>query len=216
MIVFIPIKKNSQRVPRKNFRLFKDAPLYKHVLRKYKNHKVYVDTDSQEIIDECKTDPTLNHVTAYKRLRELCGHKTSVCDLIVNFIDKYDIVEPIAQIHVTSPFLESEKVEKAHELLLHHDSVVSCNRHNSRFWRRESYGFCPVNHNPLKLEQTQDLPDLFEENSCFYIFKPSVIKNLGNRIGLNPFFYEIEYPENIDIDTESDWDVVLREVDNGN
>ena len=43
MIVFIPIKEVSQRVPRKNFRLFKGVPLYKHVLRKYKNYKVYVD-----------------------------------------------------------------------------------------------------------------------------------------------------------------------------
>ncbi len=214
MIVFIPIKKVSQRVPRKNFRLFKGAPLYKYVLRKYKDHKVYVDTDSQEIIDECSTDITLNHVTAYKRLDTLCGHRTPVCDLIVNFIEKYNISEPIAQIHVTSPFLKCEKIEKAYKLLLHHDSVVSCNKHNSRFWRKENYGFCPVNHNPLKLEQTQDLPVLFEENSCFYIFNPSVIKKSGNRIGLNPFFYEIEYPQNLDIDTESDWNIALSEADN--
>jgi CMP-N-acetylneuraminic acid synthetase len=216
MIVFIPIKEVSQRVPRKNFRLLNGAPLYKHVLRKYKNHKVYVDTDSEEIIKECATDPSLNHVTAYKRLKKLCGHKISVCNLIVNFIQKYDISEPIAQIHVTSPFLKTETVEKAYSLLIHHDSIVSCNKHNSRFWRKESYGFCPVNHNPLKLEQTQDLPGLFEENSCFYIFKPNVIKRTGNRIGISPFFYEIRHPQNLDIDTESDWDIVLKQVSNEN
>ena len=86
-----------------------------------------------------------------------------------------------------------------------YDSVVSCNSHNSRFWRQEKYGYCPVNHNPLKLEQTQDLPALYEENSCFYIFKPDVIRNTGNRIGKNPYFYCLEEPYNLDIDTESDW-----------
>ncbi len=49
MNVFIPIKHNSQRVPQKNFRLINEEPLYKHVLLKFSDFKVYVDTDSGEI-----------------------------------------------------------------------------------------------------------------------------------------------------------------------
>lgn len=211
MIVFIPIKEVSQRVPRKNFRLFKGVPLYKHVLRKYKNYKVYVDTDSQEIIDECEIDPTLNHVSAYERLDALCGHKTPVCDLIANFIKKYNISEPIAQIHVTSPFLKEKTINNAYRLLERYDSVVSCNLHQARFWRKEEYGFCPVNHNPLKMEQTQDLPKFYEENSAFYMFYPEVIISTGSRIGRNPYFYPLGSPENLDIDTEEDWLLATKE-----
>ena len=211
MIIFIPIKEVSQRVPKKNFRNFCGAPLYKHVIRKFSDHRVYVDTDSDEIIKECNADPTLSHVTAFKRQKSLCGHKISVCDLIKSFINKFKINEPIAQIHVTSPFLSSQIVEDAYRLIGDYDSIVSCNRHQTRFWRKESYGFCPINHNPLKMQQTQDLPEIFEENSCFYIFNSNVVLETGNRIGKSPFFYVIEYPYNIDIDTEKDWLIATRE-----
>ena len=64
------------------------------------------------------------------------------------------------------------------------------------------------------MEQTQDLPKYYEENSAFYIFEPTVIKNFGNRIGQNPFFYEINEPYNIDIDTEEDWNKATKEAKN--
>ena len=213
MIIFIPIKNESQRVPNKNFRIFNQKALYQHTLSKFSQHRVFVDTDSDRVLQEVEN---MEHVTAFRRDNSLCGHEVSVCDLIKSFIARYKIEEPICQIHVTNPFLKERTLVDAYSFMDNHDSVVSCNRYNSRFWRKENYGFCPVNHNPLKLQQTQDLPDLFEENSCFYIFNPSVIKNSGNRIGLNPFFYEIEYPQNLDIDTESDWNIALRELDNGN
>ena len=216
MKIFIPIKQNSQRVPRKNYRTFKGEPLYKHVLRKYSGHNVYVDTDCRAIIQACKEDPTLKHVTAFPRDKSLIGDKISVCDLILNFINSYNIKEPIVQTHVTSPFMNVEILEKAYKYLEIYDSVVSCNIHNSRFWRKESYGYCPVNHNPLKLEQTQDLPVFYEENSAFYMFYPTVLKDTGNRIGSNPYFYSIEYPHNLDIDTEKDWQMVLKEVSSAN
>ena len=208
--MFIPIKENSQRVHRKNFRILNGEPLYKHILLKYSDFEVYVDTDSEEIITEIGNDSRLNNVKVYKRDLNLVGDSVSVCDLIKSFITKYNISEPLIQTHVTSPFLTSEILKEAYSYIEKHDSVVSCNKHNSRFWRKEKYGFCPINHNPLRLEQTQDLPELYEENSAFYIFKPQVILTTGNRIGRDPYFYCIEEPHNIDIDTESDWKKALQ------
>jgi len=212
--IFIPIKHNSQRVPRKNFRLLHGEPLYKHVLLKYTNFNVYVDTDSEEIYSELKSDTRFSNVNVFKRPNHLIGDAVSVCDLIKNFILKFNIDEPIVQVHVTSPFLTAALLKKAYKFMKKHDSVVSCNTYNSRFWRKEKYGFCPLNHNPIKLEQTQDLPTLYEENSAFYIFKPDVVMATGNRVGKNPYFYSINAPFNIDIDTEEDWDNVMREVKN--
>jgi len=212
MIIFVPIKEISQRVPNKNFRMFGNEPLYKHTLLKLKNHNVFVDTDSKRLIEQINNDARLKHVHAYQRDQLLKGHHVSVCDLIKNFIIKKEIKEAIAQIHVTSPFLKVETLENAFLNIAQYDSVVSCNTYNSRFWRKEQYGFCPVNHNPLKMEQTQDLPKLYEENSSFYIFQPEVIISTGNRIGANPLFYPLTTPENLDIDTEEDWKIVLKEL----
>jgi len=210
MIIFIPIKHNSQRVHRKNFRRFGKEPLFKHTLLKYSNHQVYVDTDSQEIIDLISSDKTLSHVNVFNRRESLRGDTVSVCDLIRDFVIRFKINEPVAQIHVTSPFLKEETLLAASKYIKNHDSVISCNAYNSRFWRKENYGYCPINHNPVKMEQTQDLPTLYEENSAFYIFKPEVILDLNSRIGKNPHFYSIDKIQSVDIDTEEDWDFALN------
>ena len=208
MKIFIPIKHESQRVSNKNFRIFNGVPLYKHTLNKLKDHEVFIDTDSDRIIEETQN---LDHVVAFRREKKLCGHKVSVCDLITSFVFRYEIEEPICQIHVTSPFLKEKTINNAYRLLESHDSVVSCNLHQARFWRKEEYGFCPINHNPLKMEQTQDLPKFYEENSAFYMFYPEVIISTGSRIGRNPYFYPLRSPENLDIDTEEDWLLATKE-----
>ena len=215
MKIFIPIKHNSQRVPKKNYRVFNGEPLYKHTLLKYTTCDVYVDTDSEEIIKEISKDDRLKNVVPYMRHPDLRGDKVSVCDLIRDFIVRHDIDDVVAQIHVTSPFLNRSAVSvAASQIGPKYDSVVSCTKHNSRFWRNELYGPCPINHNPMKLEQTQDLPTLYEENSAFYIFKSIDFIKSHNRIGVKPFFYAVKHPENLDIDTESDWELVkaLEEV----
>lgn len=205
MKVFIPIKHNSQRVPGKNYKEFHGEPLYKHTLLKYRKHEVFVDTDSDEIIEGISSDPRLQNVNVYRRNPGLIGDEVSVCELIKDYILRYDVKDAVAQIHVTSPFLRSHTLEEASKLIGQFDSVVACTKHNSRFWREESYGPCPVNHNPLRLEQTQDLPTLYEENSAFYIFKPEVLNTTNNRIGLKPYFYPVNPLESVDIDTGEDW-----------
>lgn len=213
MKIFVPIKQNSQRVPQKNFRTFKGEPLYKHSLLKYGDLEVHVDTDSDEIYKSINSDSRLSNVNVFMRDEALVGDSISVCDLILNFITRYNVQDPIAQVHVTSPFLNADIIKDAYKYMTKHDSVVSCNTYNSRFWRKEKYGFCPINHNPLRLQQTQDLPVVYEENSAFYIFKPSVVLSTSSRIGQNPYFYSISKPYNMDIDTESDWEAVLKEAD---
>lgn len=216
--IFIPIKHNSQRVSRKNFRLLEGEPLYKRQILKFIKSNffnIYIDTDSDEIIEDIKSDNRLNsfkNLNVYKRPENLTGDKVAVNDLINNFFKNIDINENefIAQIHVTSPFLESLTVKNAFELTKSEDidSIVGSNIIQSRLWRKEKYGMCPVNHNPMKLEQTQDLPKYYEENSSLYIFNKRNFNKYDNRIGLKPFFYEIKFPENIDIDTEEDWNMI--------
>ncbi len=104
MKIFVPIKHNSQRVPQKNFRIFKGEPLYKYSLLKYKGLEVYVDTDSDEIYESINSDARFSNVSVFMRDEKLVGDSISVCDLILNFIKKYNVTVPIAQVHVTSPF----------------------------------------------------------------------------------------------------------------
>lgn len=206
MKVFIPIKRNSQRVPNKNFRMFNDVPLWEYVVDKLREFEVYIDTDSSIILDKCKSKPW---VKAFRRRKHLIGDTVSVIDLIKDFIVRYSINDIICQVHVTSPFLLPEHIKFAYGKISKegYDSVFSADVIQSRFWRQETYGWCPVNHNPMKLEQTQDLPKYYMENSYMYMFHPNVV-DFNNRIGYNPYVMEIGFPYNIDIDTEEDWKLV--------
>ena len=65
-----------------------------------------------------------------------------------------------------------------------------------------------VNHNPNELIQTQDLPPLFEENSCLYLFTKQSLEKQGHRIGSSPYLFEIDPDEAWDIDTNLDFAIV--------
>ena len=41
------------------------------------------------------------------------------------------------------------------------------------------------------------------------MFKPEVVIRTGNRIGNTPYFFETQFPEHVDIDTEEDWEMVV-------
>ena len=62
----------------KNFRLLHGEPLYKHVLLKYTDFNVYVDTDSEEIYSELKSDTRFSNVNVFKRADHLIGDTVSV------------------------------------------------------------------------------------------------------------------------------------------
>lgn len=208
-ILFIPIKNESQRVPGKNFRELGNKELYIHQIDKFKeNFKIYIDTDSIEIIN--KLNDYHPNVVVYKRDNNLLGHKISVNLLIENFIKRFNLDCYISQIHVTSPFLKVETINMSFDILRkgEFDSVAGSNLIKSRLWNKDSNKFIPINHDPKKLIQTQDLPDIFEDNSSLYTFHTSSFLTNKNRICNNPYFMVVDFPENVDIDTEDDWNMV--------
>jgi len=209
MVVFIPIKKYSQRVPQKNFRNFKGKPLWEYVIDKFKDFEVVVDTDSKEIINKCKNK---NGVIAYLRPKELRGDKVSVVKLIDNFINTNNIIDPICQVHVTSPFIQIEDIKKSFKLLNKgFDSVFGVTKTQKRFWDEKGL---PLNHDPKNLLPTQNLRVWYEENSYLYTFKPEVISKFRNRIGGHYHMMEVGFPYNLDIDTEDDWQLINKIIYN--
>lgn len=204
-IIFIPIKQISERVPNKNFRLINNKPLWEYTVDKLKEFKVYIDTDSKNIINSCLNKPWVN---TYYRSSKLIGNNTSVVDIIANFISKFNITQPICQIHVTSPFLQIDHIKHSFELVdKGFDSVFGVTRIQKRFWGENGL---PLNHDPKNLIPTQNLKVWYEENSYLYTFKPEVIIKYENRIGGHFHMMEIGFPYNLDIDIEDDWDLINK------
>ena len=64
-----------------------------------------------------------------------------------------------------------------------------------------------INHNPKELIQTQDLPPVYEENSCVYIFNRTNLIAKQHRISDRPMMFEIPADEAWDIDDELDFEI---------
>jgi N-acylneuraminate cytidylyltransferase len=213
MKIFTIIKENSVRVPRKNFLDLGGIPLWKHSINELSDKEIFIDTDSQTILDECKE---LDWVTAYKREKDFIlmendpDNKISpVLKMIQNFLEKYvdDENEIIVTTHVTSPFLKRSTIDNACSYIGDEfDSVVSCTKHKEFCYFQGS----PINFDPRVVQRTQDLEPVFMLNGAFFIFTKRTFIENSNRIGKRPFFYELSYKESIEIDYPEDFELVKK------
>ena len=55
--------------------------------------------------------------------------------------------------------------------------------------------------------KTQELPFLYEEDFCIYIFSRKVFEELGNRVGRCPMMFPMDPYESIDIDERFDFSI---------
>jgi CMP-N-acetylneuraminic acid synthetase len=112
------------------------------------------------------------------------------------------------QTHSTNPLLRPETVSDAIRTFLEnipeYDSLFGVTRIQTRLWDQLGR---PINHNPNVLLRTQDLPPIYEENSCIYIFKRETLISRRNRLGERPLMFEIPSIEAWDIDEELDFTV---------
>ena len=208
IIALVPMRHHSQRVPRKNYRLFNGKPLFYWILttllRCPSLDAIYIDTDSPVIKKKAKE--LSDRIFIIDRPARLRGDKVAMSDILL-----YDVSQVKAdyylQTHSTNPLLKKEAVERAIREFLRSracDSLFSVTRFQKRLWTKNGRA---LNHNPGRLEQTQDLPPLFEENSCLYIFSKENIRKRKNRIGQRPLMFEISKDEAFDIDEEIDFTI---------
>jgi CMP-N-acetylneuraminic acid synthetase len=110
------------------------------------------------------------------------------------------------QTHSTNPLLRPETVSRAIQAFLAdypaHDSLFSVTRLQTRLYDQHGQA---LNHDPNILLQTQDLPPIYEENSCLYIFARDTLVRRRNRLGDRPLLFEIDAAEAWDIDEELDF-----------
>lgn len=205
-VALLPMKGHSERVPNKNLRSFGGRPLYHQVMLTLRAcpriEKIVIDTDSENI----KRDA----LAAFPGVQVLDRPEAMRGDMVpMNEIIKHDLSqtagELFLQTHSTNPLLTAASLDAALDAFLADrafDSLFSVTRHQARFYAADGRA---INHDPRELLRTQDLPPLFEENSCFYVFSRTAFAAQSRRIGLKPRMFEISRIEGTDIDEEVDF-----------
>lgn len=203
------MKGHSERLPKKNLKDFNGQPLFYWVLSSLmavpQIAEIIVDTDSDEIATQVKT--YCESARIVKRPAALQGDAVPM-----NRIIEHDLsvarYEHILQTHSTNPLLSAKTIDIGlSDYFMHlydYDSLFSVTRLQTRLYSADGSA---INHDPNVLLRTQDLPPVYEENSCFYLFSKTSFADSGRRIGRRPRMFVLERDEAMDIDEPHDFEM---------
>jgi len=207
LVALVPMRHHSQRVPGKNYRSLAGKPLFHHILETLlavpEIDRVVVDTDSDPVMDSLRQ--YFPQVIIINRPENLRTDDVPMNDILLHDTEQVQ-ADFYLQTHSTNPLLRPGTVSRAIETFLaaypEKDSLFSVTRWQTRLY--DQHG-AAINHDPSVLLQTQDLPPIYEENSCLYLFTRQNLLERHHRIGANPILFEIDAAEAWDIDEELDF-----------
>ena len=210
---FIIIKEISLRIKNKNFQKINGKELYKYLLDELKSENVFIDTDSKKILKIKNKDKLLKNFVIYEREKKFITLENSknfkaspVLLMIENFIDNYcnnnDIV---VCSHVTSPFIKKKTIYNAITFLNKGYDSVSSSTFNKEFGLlKKNNNYIKINFDKNIVKKTQDLDPIILLNGAFFIFRSKTFKKYKTRYSKKHFYYQIKYPESIDINYPED------------
>jgi CMP-N-acetylneuraminic acid synthetase len=209
IVALVPMRHDSVRVPGKNYREMAGKPLFHHIIGSLMScpeiNQVVVDTDSTLIMESL--DKHFPQVVSLVRPELLRADTVPTNEILLHDTDQVK-ADLYLQTHSTNPLLRPETISNAIQALLKaypaYDSLFGVTRLQTRLW--DQLG-CAINHNPAILLRTQDLPPVYEENSCIYLFTRDTLVQKRNRIGERPMLFEIDPSEAWDIDEEIDFSI---------
>jgi CMP-N-acetylneuraminic acid synthetase len=209
IVALVPMRHHSQRVPGKNYRPLAGKPLFHHVIETLlavpEIDQVVVDTDSEPVMDGLRQH--FPQVIIINRPESLRADDVPMNDILLHDTAQVE-ADFYLQTHSTNPLLRPETVSSAIATFLaaypEKDSLFSVTRWQTRLYDQHGKA---INHDPAVLLQTQNLPPVYEENSCLYLFTRQHLIERHHRIGANPILFEISPAEAWDIDEELDFEI---------
>lgn len=201
-VAFVPIKLNSERVPRKNIRAFTNGePLIKYILKTLEKVKgideIYVYCSSPEI-KEYMTEKSV-----FLKRDEHYDLSTTPFNEVLSSFAKLVKADQYVLTHATAPFIKAESIEKAIEGVSKEgfDSALTVTPFNEFLWKNNK----PFNYDVENIPRTQDLERMYVETCGLYVYKRELILEKNRRIGDNPMLVEISKIEATDINVEEDF-----------
>jgi len=209
IVALVPMRHHSVRVPGKNYRNLAGKPLFHHILTTLQEvpelAAVMVDTDSPVILEGLADH--FPHVQVLNRPEHLRSDSIPMNEILIYDTSNID-ADFYLQTHSTNPLIRAETISAAIKTFIEgvpeYDSLFGVTRLQTRLWDQLGR---PINHNPQVLLRTQDLPPVYQENSCIYIFKRETLISRRNRLGERPLMFEIPSIEAWDIDEALDFTI---------
>ena len=200
LTAIVPVRQNSQRVKKKNFRKFNKKNLLIYKLEKLKKIKAFdeiiVNTDSDDAIKIAKS---LN-LSFYKREKYFASSKCPNYKFWRNVAQNTNS-EYIFFTNCTSPMIKistyQKTIDRFEKNKKKYDSLNTVNLvKDFLFFKGKS-----INFNQNKSPNSQDLPEIYRLNFAINIIAREKMKFRKSLLGKKPLFYLLDEVEGFDIDT---------------
>ena len=218
VIAIIPARGGSKGIPRKNILPVAGRPLIVHSIEHARRApsvtRIIVSTDDQAI----GAVAAAAGAEVVWRPEAISGDKASSESALLHVLDHLrdtEGFEPtlVVFLQATSPMRGDDDVEEAIATLRREqaDSLFTASTIHGFAWRRGPDLLEPVNYDPARRPMRQDLKEsILEENGSIYVFRPSVLRTHGSRLG-GRIAVHLQRPfDSLQIDEPADLELIAR------
>jgi CMP-N-acetylneuraminic acid synthetase len=210
IVLHIPAREGSKRVPRKNLRLMNGKPMISYVIESALQSGVtgncYVNTDAEELIAYVKS--AYPQMKIYPRAKELCNDRAQSDDFNADIIGTLQ-PDTLIMINPVCPLIDAQDIRRAVEVYSNGDAdtlISSCSTHMQTFCDGK-----PVNMDITKpLAPSQDNPMITTLNWAITIWEAEPFLHRMREHGFGVWgnqllFFDIEPFKAVKVSVEDDF-----------
>jgi N-acylneuraminate cytidylyltransferase len=211
VLVIIPARGGSHRLPKKNVRLVAGRPLIAHTIEHARRSRLVtrtvVSTEDPEIASISR-EAGAEVIERPKALASETATSESALRHALEHLERMEGYRPdlIVFLQCTSPVRQPDDIDRAVQALLDSgaDSLFSATRSKWLIWRSDGPWVKSFNYDFLARRREQDMEDEWRENGSLYVLRPWVLFDHTNRLGGKIAVHEMDYWSSFQIDSPED------------
>ena len=201
----IPVRKGSKRVKNKNTKPFSDTNLLEHKIRILQQVK---GINEILVTSDCSVALSIAKKMGVSYTLRDCYYASDECPGSENlqYIAGQTNTDHVLYSPVTSPFVTIDTyndIIKLYNDTDEFDSIVSINYLKKFLWEENK----PLNYDPYDCPKSQDMKSIFGLTFGVCLLPRQTMIDKRYIVGDNPYWYELNDRESIDVDIPFDFDV---------
>ena len=215
---FLGVRAGSTRCAGKNYREFnihtKDSLLEIKIQQLSKIselHQIVISSNCDECLKQASRFREIDERIKVIKRPEYLGQINTPVEVFIKHVGEYISEDNILWVHATSPFVDHNRMKEAIDFYKQNNgkSIFSANKIQNFLWDPSKRRIINTKSDDNILTNTQDLAPIFETTHAFYLNKRKTLLK-GIRLTKDAIPFECNYIENIDIDSEEDFQIAQQ------
>ena len=212
MIIVIPARGGSKRLPNKNIRKLSGKPLIIYTIEAALEAEVdahiIVSTDDEKIAKIAREYGVQILIRPWQLATDNSSTESVLLDVLSRSSSDIQNVKWIMTLPPTSPFRSSKNIRRFFDAAINGEADVDCymsvSENKGDFWQKNERGELQRLFRDAPRRQ-QDRVPIYEENSAIYVTRISALEETGSILGKSVRSMCIDSFESLDLNTEYDF-----------